>query len=1001
MDKKKDDFLDKESNKNSENSNQKILKLDVIIESKESNIENNFNNCEQKFFKELLKPAKGSQEEKMDNLLDKPRQEEDKEFLSKNMNLPKQEEKNSKHTHYVDFYELEKMFLTYYESKSLTSPENMKSSFSNFSNQVGELKYVENLKIGKSIKYMTKTDHYENEKKIGYIVKSYWDSFDCLTASQVDIDNIECFLSETIKEYKLLQLSSPSPYTIHPIDFHFVFLKEQKILISELIEPYGGQSIRILFGKLDSIGILNILLQLIKALNFFECYHIDHNDIKTDNILVDFVLGKQPIIKIIDLDIANYQSISFNYNKGIDVKGRSPGYVAPEILQNLQFVDDPRKCQIYSMGIVMLELIEFFPNKMKLSGNKFDKLKYNEEKYNKKFLNILKNYKHPNSDTMMDKIIQIIQFCISFSPEKRLYANNLLSCVQGIESKNLNEILNQYNEIINKNPHPRSLENIIDVNIINQQIPNSNSHHNEARNLLLNNLTEKDTISKNENIKLQKQETENKIKALEVEVAKYKSQIRNQNELINEKNQFDNENYTLKWEKDNLIEVNKNLEYCITNLKLKMDNQNRLIEKLSQEQIILRKKSDSLMKKKKQLSQKLKNIQTKNCLLNVGNDLILNDIIMNLNMSKIIDISNTNSFPELVLKLYDKIMEVKANEKKVQAKFVESIPFSANALYTGPVNEDFSPEGAGMLIFENPSRKFIGEFQKGKIKNDLGFMNIEEDTYFFWKIEEGICYNPTFILPKYSVFSSKTFYVEETKNNEKFKIGKETYENGSYFEGTWKNGKREGKGKCVYSNANYYEGEFKNGSREGKGKSVFANGIYHEGEYKNDKFEGRGKFVFSDGHFYEGEYKDDKMEGKGKHIYANGTSYEGDWKNGRYDGKGKYVFANGDYYEGDFSNNKLEENGKKVFKNGEYFEGNLKNNLAEGRGKYVFSNGDYLEREFKKGKAEGQGKFYKRVGKNTVIDEGNWVANNKEGEFLIISSSCAESVKSFKNDKET
>lgn len=74
---------------------------------------------------------------------------------------------------------------------------------------------------------------------------------------------------------------------------------------------------------------------------------IFHRDIKPSNILYDH-LTKQ--IKIIDFGFADfYNSPYVKY-----IRGGTPGYIAPEILN---FVDYNEKVDIFSCGIILLYIL--------------------------------------------------------------------------------------------------------------------------------------------------------------------------------------------------------------------------------------------------------------------------------------------------------------------------------------------------------------------------------------------------------------------------------------------------------------------------------------------------------------------------------------------------------------------------------------------------------------------------------------------------------------------
>ena len=69
---------------------------------------------------------------------------------------------------------------------------------------------------------------------------------------------------------------------------------------------------------------------------------------------------------------------------------------------------------------------------------------------------------------------------------------------------------------------------------------------------------------------------------------------------------------------------------------------------------------------------------------------------------------------------------------------------------------------------------------------------------------------------------------------------RESYSDGSYYEGQKKNNMRHGKGRLIYHTGASYEGEWNYGKMYGYGTLYFANGhIAYVGDWINDKFDGK------------------------------------------------------------------------------------------------------------------------------------------------------------------
>ena len=112
----------------------------------------------------------------------------------------------------------------------------------------------------------------------------------------------------------------------------------------------------------DPIKLLEVFNQLLNSLKYLECYKIEHNDIKLENILIDEILGKM-ILRVIDFDLAKNQSYTQTSSLRLGLQGYTTIYEEPELyqiakqkLQNSKSFS-PWKAQIYSLGIVMLKLM--------------------------------------------------------------------------------------------------------------------------------------------------------------------------------------------------------------------------------------------------------------------------------------------------------------------------------------------------------------------------------------------------------------------------------------------------------------------------------------------------------------------------------------------------------------------------------------------------------------------------------------------------------------------
>ena len=154
---------------------------------------------------------------------------------------------------------------------------------------------------------------------------------------------------------------------------------------------------------------------------------------------------------------------------------------------------------------------------------------------------------------------------------------------------------------------------------------------------------------------------------------------------------------------------------------------------------------------------------------------------------------------------------------------------------------------------------------------------------------------------------------------------KQSFSDGSYYEGDFVNGKFHGKGKYTWANGTYYEGDFANGDFNGYGKRTYDDGAVYEGEFENDMCHGKGKLTDAAGNVYVGDWVEDCRHGKGTVRWKDGNVYVGDWVKDARTGKGKYTYADGETYEGEHKEGKRHGRGKCVLPDGTVQDGYFEN----------------------------------------------------------------------------
>jgi len=192
----------------------------------------------------------------------------------------------------------------------------------------------------------------------------------------------------------------------------------------------------------DEKFFTNIVLQILESLIYVHKKQIVHRDLKPDNILVTF---KGDNVKIFDFGLASADDYEDNL-----AKVGTPKYSSPE--QKVKGFDADQRSDIYSLGLIMLEMLTSKTDKYYLTEIKNENLrntikKMLEEKPSNRFQNCteIKNIfsnqlpKKTIPEWLEDKIIEFVEDG-KITPSERK--------VLEIDAKNNNIDINTLNAII-------------------------------------------------------------------------------------------------------------------------------------------------------------------------------------------------------------------------------------------------------------------------------------------------------------------------------------------------------------------------------------------------------------------------------------------------------------------------------------------------------------------------------------------------------------------------
>lgn len=301
---------------------------------------------------------------------------------------------------------------------------------------------------------------YKNLNNQNYVIKRSIKQIINLDSAESKED-LEKFIRSNYREYSIKKLYSLFPYCIKPLEINFVYLLNYSYFIIDILMDYGGQTLKdfIDHNSISDHFIFQIFSQLIMAIKYLEIFNIQHNDIKPENIIIN-LSNENCILKLIDFGVANtVQAITDT--EFIEQEGISMIFDSPE--KQILFIDknmmiDPNLCQIYSFGITVLYMLQFFSTIISLSD--FQILQKMDTNENSIYLNecLDKFYGMLEKSEIRRKIFIVCRECISSDPNYRLNSKELFFLLQGLELKSIEKIQIEIKSIKDKKYYLRFLK---------------------------------------------------------------------------------------------------------------------------------------------------------------------------------------------------------------------------------------------------------------------------------------------------------------------------------------------------------------------------------------------------------------------------------------------------------------------------------------------------------------------------------------------------------------
>ena len=215
-------------------------------------------------------------------------------------------------------------------------------------------------KPNRRFKIPEKIDRYEIIGEAGrgstsYVYKAY-DPDLCrnlaIKVLRTEVGKDDEFRKAFIREARLSALlTHPGIVTIYDVG---VFEKKLYIVM-ELLEGFSFEKILKTLGKVSLHTLLEMALQLSKALHYAHEQGVIHRDIKPANIMV---LIDNKTVKLTDFGIAHLNNSFGTATKGTDRVVGTPEYMAPEQIMGKSM---DNRSDLYSFGVLIYQLLNGSP----------------------------------------------------------------------------------------------------------------------------------------------------------------------------------------------------------------------------------------------------------------------------------------------------------------------------------------------------------------------------------------------------------------------------------------------------------------------------------------------------------------------------------------------------------------------------------------------------------------------------------------------------------------
>ena len=229
---------------------------------------------------------------------------------------------------------------------------------------------------------------------------------------------------------------------IHPgiVTIFDVGVFEKKLyIVMELMEGFSFEKILKTLGKVSLHTVLEMALQLSRALHYAHEQGVIHRDIKPANIIV---LIDNKTVKLMDFGIAHLNNTFGTATKATDRVTGTPEYMAPEQVMGKSM---DNRSDLYSFGVLLYQLLNGEPPFV----NSTLGLLFNQIINNKPDIKLIK--KNIEDDKIADDLLTLIGKLLEKEPDNRYQsASEVTVKLQQINNKLIDNRLVDNNAVDSK-----------------------------------------------------------------------------------------------------------------------------------------------------------------------------------------------------------------------------------------------------------------------------------------------------------------------------------------------------------------------------------------------------------------------------------------------------------------------------------------------------------------------------------------------------------------------